>query len=75
MDRLFWYVLNSAGRQTYFVEAAGVYAHFLVEKSLGRPLSVPYVKEAVKALQLALDDILYVPSEDEKEQLLSQQQD
>lgn len=75
IDRLFWYVLNSAGRQTYFVEAAGVYAHFLVEKSLGRALSVPYVKEAVKALQLALDDILYVPSEEEKEQLLSQQKD
>lgn len=75
IDRLFWYVLSSAGRQTYFVEASGVYAHFLVEKSLGRALSVPYVKESVKALQVALDDILYVPSEEEKEQLLSQQID
>jgi len=70
IDRLFWYVLSSTGRQTYFVEAAGVHAHFLVEKSLGRGLSVPYVKEAVKALQLALNDIIYVPSEEEKEQLL-----
>ncbi len=72
MDRLFWYVLNSTGRQTYFVEAAGVHAHFLVEKSLGRGLSVPYVKEAVKALQLALNDIIYVPGEDEKHQLLEE---
>lgn len=70
IDRLFWYVLSSTGRQTYFVEASGVHAHFLVEKSLGRGLSVPYVKEAVKALQLALNDIIYVPSEEEKEQLL-----
>lgn len=70
IDRLFWYVLNSTGRQTYFVEAAGVHAHYLVEKSLGRALSVPYVKEAVKALNLALKEIIYVPTEDEKEVLL-----
>jgi intracellular multiplication protein IcmP len=70
IDRLFWYVLNSTGRQTYFVEAAGVHAHFLVEKSLGRGLSVPYIKEAVKALKLALDDIIYVPTEEEKQELL-----
>lgn len=70
IDRLFWYVLNSTGRQTYFVEAAGVHAHFLVEKSLGRSLSVPYIKEAVKALQLALNDIIYVPDEEEKQRLL-----
>ncbi len=75
IDRLFWYVLSSTGRQTYFVEAAGVHAHFLVEKSLGRGLSVPYVKESVKALQLALNEILYVPDEEEKQQLLKQQED
>ena len=74
IDRLFWYVLSSTGRQTYFVEAAGVQAHFLVEKSLGRGLSVPYVKESVKALQLALDEILYVPEEEEKQTLLDQQE-
>lgn len=72
IDRLFWYVLNSTGRQTIFVEAAGVHAHFLVEKSLGRGLSVPYVTEATKALQLALNDIIYVPSEEEKHALLKQ---
>jgi intracellular multiplication protein IcmP len=72
IDRLLWYILCSTGRQTYFSEAAGAQAHFLVEKALARPLSVPYVKEAVKALQLALDDILYVPGEDERQQLLQQ---
>ncbi len=72
IDRLFWYVLNSTGRQTYFVEASGVHAHYLVEKSLGRALSIPYVKEAVKALNLALKDIIYVPTEEEKEQLLKE---
>lgn len=70
IDRLFWYVLNSTGRQTYFVEAAGVHAHYLVEKALGRSLSVPYVTEAVKALNLALKEIIYIPSEEEKEVLL-----
>lgn len=70
IDRLFWYVLSSTGRQTYFVEASGTHAHFLVERSLGRGLSVPYIIEAVKALKLALNDIIYVPTEDEKHQLL-----
>ena len=70
IDRLFWYILCSTGRQTYFAEASGAYAHFLVEKSLGRALSIPYVIEAVKALKLALNEIIYVPTEEEREKLL-----
>lgn len=71
-DRSCWYVLNSVGRQTPCCEAAGVFAHFLAEKSLGRALTVPMINEAVKALQLALNDVLYVPTEEEQELLLAQ---
>ena len=70
-DRGFWYVLNSVGRQTPSCEAAAVHAHFLAEKALGRALSVPIIGEAVKALELALNDIIYLPGEEEKEQLLT----
>ena len=69
-DRSFWYVLNNVGRQTPGCEAAGVHSHFLAEKALGRSLSVPMVGEAVKALELALSDIIYIPDEEEKEALL-----
>lgn len=69
-DRSFWYVLNSVGRQTPCCESAAVQAHFLAEKALGRALSVPMIGEATKALELALNDIIYIPGEEEKEQLL-----
>lgn len=72
IDRRFWYVLNSVGRQTPPVESAGVHAHFLAEKALGRALGMPMIKEATKALQLALDDIIYSPSAEEKAELLKQ---
>ncbi len=69
-DRSFWYVLNSVGRQTPCCEAAGVHAHFLAEKALRRPLSVPMIGEATKALQDSLNDIIYMPNDEEKEELL-----
>lgn len=72
LDRKFWYFLNNAGRQTAFCEAAGVHAHFLAECSLRRPLSVPMVQEATKALELALKDIIYVPTPEESDELLKQ---
>lgn len=64
VDRQLWYMLSSVGRQTPFVEAAGPYAHWIVEKRLRRPLKVPMVTEAVNALEKALDDILYDPEAD-----------
>lgn len=63
LDRRLWYVLNTVGRQTPFVEVAGPYAHWIAEKELGRKLLVPMVEEATKALDLALKEILYVPDE------------
>ncbi len=71
-DRKFWYFLNNVGRQTAFCEAAGVHAHFLAEKALRRPLGVPMVNEATKGLDLALQDIIYTPTPEEKDELLKQ---
>lgn len=72
LDRKFWYFLNNVGRQTAFCEAAGVHAHYLAECALRRPLGVPMVEEATKGLDLALKDIIYVPTAEEKDQLLRQ---
>lgn len=60
VDRRLWYMLQSVGRQTPFVEAAAPYAHWVVEKRLRRPLKVPMVNESVKAVVKALEDIKYV---------------
>lgn len=64
IDRPLWYMLNSVGRQTAFPEVAGAFAHWVAEKKVGRPLKVPMVDEAVKALGLAITEILY-ESDDE----------
>jgi intracellular multiplication protein IcmP len=71
-DRKFWYFLNNVGRQTAFCEAAGVHAHFLAEKALRRPLGVPLVAEATRGLDLALQDIIYTPKPEERDELLKQ---
>lgn len=72
LDRKFWYFLNNVGRQTAFCEAAGVHAHYLAECALRRPLGVPMVQEATKALEIALKDIIYVPTPEERDELLKQ---
>lgn len=64
VDRRLWYVLNSVGRQTAVVEVSGVFAHWLAEKRLQRPLKSPMVKRAVMALKMSLEDTLYVAPED-----------
>lgn len=73
-DRKFWYFLNNVGRQTAYCEAAGIHAHFLAECALRRPLGVPMVHEATKGLELALQDIIYVPMPEERDELLKQVQ-
>lgn len=70
LDRRFWYTLNNVGRQTPVVEVAGVHAHWLAEKSLGISLSVPCVKEAVKGLEIAISEMIYIPTPEEKDELL-----
>ncbi len=64
VDRRFWYMMNSVGRQTSVPEISGPFAHWLAEKKLGRPMRVPMVDEAVKGLEAALSDIIYEPDED-----------
>ena len=53
-DRTLWYVLSSCGRQTPFVEAAGVLAHYYQELEIGRAIPRPIVLEAVDQLQKAV---------------------
>ncbi|MCB1828139.1 MAG: type IVB secretion system coupling complex protein DotM/IcmP [Coxiellaceae bacterium] len=67
VDRRLWYVLNSVGRQTPFAEVAGPFAHWLVEKKLNRPMRVPMVDEALKALEGAIADIIYEPDDEDGE--------
>ncbi len=67
VDRRLWFMLNSIGRQTPFSEVAGPFAHWIVEKELNRKLRVPVIEEAVNALAGAIQDIIYVPEEDEKD--------
>lgn len=59
VDRRLWYLLNGIGRQTPFTEVAGIHAHWLAEKTLKRKLIIPYVAEATKGLEIALNDVLY----------------
>lgn len=63
LDRPLWYMLNSVGRQTALPEVAGAFAHWLAEKKVDRPLRVPMTDEAVKALNVAIKEILYEPEE------------
>lgn len=65
IDRRLWYMLNSVGRQVVFSEIAGAYAHWLAEKELQRPLSVPLIAEATRALEDGIAKVVYVPEEDE----------
>jgi intracellular multiplication protein IcmP len=66
LDRRLWYTLNTVGRQTPFVEIAGIFAHWVAEKEMGKKLLVPMVEEATNALELALKDVIYKPEEETK---------
>lgn len=60
LDRRLWFALNTVGRRTASVEVAGIYAHWLAEKKLGRGFKTPMVDQAVMALEVAVKEILYV---------------
>ena len=64
LDRPLWYMLNSVGRQTAVIEAAGPFAHWLAEKRLKRPLRTPMVGQAVSALAEEVANILYTEAGD-----------
>ena len=59
IDRRLWYTLNTVGRQTPFIEVAGIFAHWIAEREAGRKLLVPMVEEATNALELALKEVVY----------------
>jgi intracellular multiplication protein IcmP len=61
VDRPLWYMLNSVGRQTPFLEVSGPFAHWLVEKRLRRALKVPVITEAIGALAEAVAQVKYNP--------------
>lgn len=67
IDRTLWFMLNSVGRQTPYSEVAGPFSHWIAERTIGHKLSVPMVDEAVKALESAMQDVIYVPDQDETE--------
>lgn len=66
VDRRLWYTLNCVGRQVAVAEVGGVFAHWIAEKEMGRPLTVPMVEEALKALEKALDNMVYIQGEEEE---------
>lgn len=63
LDRPMWYVVNTVGRRTCMSEIAGAISHWLAEKAMGRKLTQPMVKNAVKGLELAIKEIVYIPDE------------
>jgi intracellular multiplication protein IcmP len=63
LDRRLWYTLNTIGRQTPFTEVAGIFAHWVAEREMGRKLMIPMVEEATNALELSLKEIIYKPDE------------
>ncbi len=65
VDRKAWFVLNCIGRRTPVCESAGVFAHWLAEKELGRKSVLPMVETATLALESALTEITYHRDEDE----------
>lgn len=65
LDRRVWYMLNSVGRPTAVAEISGAFAHWLAEKKIGLPLMVPMVEEAVRGLELAINEMIYKPDDEE----------
>jgi intracellular multiplication protein IcmP len=59
IDRQLWFMLNSVGRWTAVVEVGGPFAHWLAEKEIGRPIKTPLVDQATKALEIAMQEIVY----------------
>lgn len=59
LDRRLWYTLNTVGRQTPFIEVAGIFAHWIAEREASRKLLVPMVEEATNAVEQALKEVVY----------------
>lgn len=66
VDRRLWFLLNSVGRQTAPAEISGLFAHWLAEKELERPVKTPLIEQAVVALEMAIKEVIYSPDDDEE---------
>lgn len=64
LDRKMWFMLNSTGRRTPFVEVAGPFGHWLAEKALKRKITQPMVDQAIKGLEEAVKMIIYTRDDD-----------
>ncbi|MFY7697393.1 MAG: type IVB secretion system coupling complex protein DotM/IcmP [Legionella sp.] len=62
-DRRLWYMLNCVGRQTPFAEVGGAFAHWRAEIAMGRPLLVPMIDEAIRALEIAIKEVKLSPKQ------------
>ncbi len=69
-DRRLWYVINNVGRQTPSVEVGGIFNHWYYEVSLKRALSAPRVDGAVEALAVALSEVIYMPDDAERAEII-----
>ena len=65
LDRPLWFMLNTVGRQTAPAEVAGPFSHWQSERAIGHKLNFPMVEEATNALELAIEEMHYLPDEDE----------
>lgn len=65
VDRRLWYMLNTVGRQTPFVEVAGPFAHWIAERAYGNKIRSPMVDTAVKGLEIAMSEVLFKPDKEE----------
>lgn len=71
-DRTLWLAVSSAGRREPFWECAGIHAHYLYERKLGKAHERPEVKEAVFALVDELENRM-VYTDKEKQEILQMQ--
>ncbi len=63
IDRRLWYMLNSVGRQTPYSEVGGPFAHWRAEQVMGRRSLTPMIDEAIRALEIAVKEVLLSPKQ------------
>lgn len=64
VDRPLWYTLADVGRKTPHVESAGVFAHWITERTRRKKLEMPFVENAVKGLEIELGKLTENGDED-----------
>lgn len=70
IDRRLWYALADVGRETPHAECAGVFGHWLAERTLESRLEMPFVKNAAEGLALELAK--YTNDDDEEDEGISE---